>query len=46
MIEFKNVSDFPKHTLYNQLVDAYSFNKNCKNVQFFIKTCIFLSVFL
>lgn len=30
LIEFKKISDFPKKTLYNQLVDAYSFNKNCK----------------
>lgn len=30
MIEFKKISDFPKCTLYNQLVDAYSFNNNCQ----------------
>lgn len=30
MIEFKKISDFPKGTLYNQLVDAYSFHKDCK----------------
>lgn len=30
MIEFKKISDFPKGTLYNQLVDAYSFNNNCR----------------
>ena len=30
MIEFKKTSEFPKGTLYKQLVDAYSFNDNCK----------------
>lgn len=30
MIEFKKISEFPKGILYNQLVDAYSFNDNCK----------------
>ena len=30
MIEFKKISEFPKGTLYNQLIDAYSFNSNCK----------------
>lgn len=30
MIEFKKISAFPKWTLYNQLVDAYSFDNNCK----------------
>lgn len=30
MIEFKKISDFPKGTLYNQLVDAYSFNNKCR----------------
>lgn len=30
MIEFKKISDFPKGTLYSQLVDAYSFDSNCK----------------
>lgn len=30
MIEFRNISNFPKGTLYKQLVDAYSFNENCK----------------
>ena len=30
MIEFKETSSFPKGTLYNQLVDAYSFNDECK----------------
>lgn len=30
MIEFKKISEFPKGTLYNQLVDAYSFNVNCQ----------------
>ena len=32
MIEFKKISEFPKGTLYNQLVDAYSFNDECKKV--------------
>lgn len=30
MIEFKKISDFPKGTLYKQLVDAYSFNEECQ----------------
>ena len=30
MIEFKKISDYPRGTLYNQLVDAYSFDSNCK----------------
>lgn len=30
MIEFKKISAFSKGTLYSQLVDAYSFNDNCK----------------
>ena len=30
MLEFKKPSDFPKGTLYYQLVDAYSFNDECK----------------
>ena len=30
MINFKKPSEFPKGTLYNQLVDAYSFNGECK----------------
>ena len=30
MIEFKKISDFPKGTLYEQLVDAYSFHPQCK----------------
>lgn len=30
MIEFKKITEFPRGTLYNQLVDAYSFNKECK----------------
>ena len=30
MIEFKKISEYPKGTLYNQLVDAYSFNDECK----------------
>ena len=30
MIEFKKPSEFSKGTLYNQLLDAYSFNDECK----------------
>lgn len=30
MIEFKKISDCPKGTLYSQLEDAYSFNRDCK----------------
>ena len=30
MIEFRKISEFPKVTLYNQLVDAYSFNDKCR----------------
>lgn len=30
MIEFKKISEFSKGTLYTQLVDAYSFHKDCK----------------
>ena len=30
MINFKKPSEFPKGTLYIQLVDAYSFNDECK----------------
>lgn len=30
MIEFKKTIEFPKGTFYKQLVDAYSFNNNCK----------------
>lgn len=30
MIEFKMISEFPKGTLYSQLLDAYSFDNNCK----------------
>ena len=30
MIQFKKISDFPKGTLYSQLVDAYSFDSMCK----------------
>jgi len=30
MIEFKKISEFLKGTLYNQLIDAYSFNDNCQ----------------
>ncbi len=30
MVEFKKISEFPKGTLYQQLVDAYSFDPNCQ----------------
>ena len=30
MIEFRKVTEFPRGTLYNQLVDAYSFDDECK----------------
>jgi len=30
MIEFKKTIEFPRGTLYNQLVDAYSFNNECR----------------
>ena len=30
MIEFKKTTEFPRGTLYNQLVDAYSFNEECR----------------
>lgn len=30
MIAYKKITEFPKVTLYHQLVDAYSFNENCK----------------
>ena len=30
MIEFKKISEFPKGTLYQQLIDAYSFNDECQ----------------
>ena len=30
MIEFKKPSQFPRGSLYYQLVDAYSFNNECK----------------
>lgn len=30
MIEFRKITEFPRGTLYNQLVDAYSFNDECK----------------
>lgn len=30
MIEFRKTTDFPRDTLYNQLVDAYSFNADCQ----------------
>lgn len=32
MIEFKKPSEFPRGTLYCQLVDAYSFNDECKKI--------------
>ena len=32
MVEFKRISEFPSGTLYNQLVDAYSFNDEFKKV--------------
>ena len=32
MLEFRKISEFPRGTLYNQLVDAYSFNEECKKV--------------
>ncbi len=32
MIEFKKTIEFPKGTFYKQLVDAYSFNDNCKRL--------------
>ena len=30
MIEFRKITEFPRDILYNQLVDAYSFNDECK----------------
>ena len=30
MVEFRKISEFLRGTLYNQLVDAYSFNDECK----------------
>ena len=30
MVEFRKISEFPRGTLYNQLVNAYSFNDECK----------------
>lgn len=30
MIEFRKITEFPRGTLYNHLVDAYSFNKECR----------------
>ena len=30
MIEFRKTTEFPKGTLYNQLVDAYSFDERCR----------------
>lgn len=32
VLEFKKITEFPKGTLYNQLVDAYSFNVECRKV--------------
>ena len=32
MIEFKKPSEFLRGTLHNQLVDAYSFNEECKKI--------------
>lgn len=32
MLEFRCISEFPRRTLYNQLVDAYSFDSNCKMI--------------
>ena len=32
MIEFKKPREFKRGTLYNQLVDAYFFNDECKKV--------------
>lgn len=29
LIEFRKISDYPRKTLYLQLKDAYSFDKNC-----------------
>ena len=30
MIEYKKISEYPRGTLYNQLVDAYSFSEKCR----------------
>lgn len=30
MVEFKKIGEFPVGTLYSQLLDAYSFDLNCK----------------
>ena len=30
MLEFKKITDYSRGTLYNQLVDAYSFNDECR----------------
>lgn len=30
MVEFKKISEYPKGTLYRQLVDAYSFSNECQ----------------
>ena len=30
MIEFRKPTDFPRGTLYKQLVDDYSFNADCQ----------------
>lgn len=32
MIEFKKTIEFPRGTLYQQLVDAYSFNEECRKI--------------
>jgi RimJ/RimL family protein N-acetyltransferase len=32
MLEFRKISEFPRGTLYNQLVDAYSIYDECKKI--------------
>ena len=32
MIELKKISEFSRCTLYNQLIDAYSFNDECRKI--------------
>ena len=32
MVEFRKISEFSRGILYNQLIDAYSFNCKCKEV--------------
>ena len=32
MIEFKKPTDFPRGTVYNELVDAYSFSDECRKM--------------